>query len=68
MLKKKPYQRQKEAREKGGRKRVYFDLTQKAIDLLTETSQEQHVPRPALIELMIRRYCAPNKERKINEF
>jgi len=62
------YQLHKEALLKSGRDRRHFDLSIAALDLLAETSDALHVPQVSLLELMIRRYCAPNTEGKPSEF
>jgi hypothetical protein len=70
------YERQKRAREKNGKQRINIDLSLYALDLLARTSRDQNVPRPALLELMIRRYCEPPlreeatapRRRNANEF
>jgi hypothetical protein len=62
------YQLKKEALEKTGRARRYFDLSKRARELLKQTAKEQHIPQVSLIEMMIRRYCEPDRDRKPREF
>jgi hypothetical protein len=62
------YLEKKELLAKTGRVRKYFDLTKHARELLAKTSREQHIPQVSLIEMMIRRYCEPEKARKSHDF
>lgn len=62
------YKVKMEVLEKAGRERVYFDLTKHAHNLLKKTSHEKHVPKAGLLEIMIRTYCEPNKERPKSDF